>query len=77
MLLFLYLALSVVCGISGIRYLLAMQCPLVLTAFLFCVRSTQFQELRRSPSRTKFYALLSGNSAASFFTAFLALQAAF
>lgn len=71
LLLFLYLALSVVCGISGIRYLLAMQCPLVLTAFLFCVRSTQFQELRRSPSRTKFYALLSGNSAASFFYSLL------
>ena len=71
LLLFLYLALSVVCGISGIRYLLAMQCPLVLTAFLFCVRSTQFQELRRSPSRTRFFALLSGNSAASFYYSLL------
>lgn len=42
-----YLALALVCGISGIRYLFTMQCPLVVTALLFSMKSEEFQAFRR------------------------------
>lgn len=42
-----YLALALICGVSGVRYLLALQCPLVLTAFCYMLRSVEFQQLRR------------------------------
>lgn len=45
-----YLFLALVCGISGIRYLLALQCPLVLTAFLYSMSSAEVQQYRQSPS---------------------------
>lgn len=41
-----YAALSVVCGVSGVRYLLAMQCPLVLTAILYMAASEEFRRFR-------------------------------
>lgn len=41
-----YVALSAVCGVSGVRYLLAMQCPLVLAAILYTVSSAEFRQLR-------------------------------
>ncbi len=53
-----YLFLTLVCGISGIRYLLALQCPLVLAAFLFCLRSESFGQLRRTPAKEQLTALL-------------------
>lgn len=31
-----YVLLAIVCGMSGVRYLLALQCPLVLTSFSIC-----------------------------------------
>lgn len=43
----LYLLLAVVCGVSGVRYLLAMQCPLALAAFLYLGASEECQGLRR------------------------------
>ena len=42
-----YMAFSVICGISGVRYLLALQCPLVLTAIVAVLRSGDFEQLRR------------------------------
>lgn len=54
----LFLFLAVVCGISGIRYLLALQCPLVLTAFLFCIRTEEFKSFRTQPSRKSFLSVL-------------------
>lgn len=42
-----YAVLSVVCGMSGVRYLLAMQCPLVITAFLYLAGSVEFKQFRR------------------------------
>ena len=41
-----YILLSVVCGMSGVRYMLALQVPLVLTAVCYVMKSRQFQGLR-------------------------------
>jgi len=34
-----FLLLGAVCGVSGVRYLLALQCPLLLTAFVYLLKS--------------------------------------
>lgn len=41
-----YVALGIICGVSGVRYLLAMQCPLVLAAFLYLLGSEEFGQFR-------------------------------
>lgn len=41
-----YVLLSVVCGMSGVRYMLALQAPLVLTAVYYLFRSESFTKLR-------------------------------
>ncbi|MCM1092283.1 MAG: hypothetical protein NC092_11000 [Butyrivibrio sp.] len=51
-----YLALAVVCGVSGVRYLLALQCPLVVTSFLFLLKSAEFQGFRKKLIRGRFKA---------------------
>lgn len=50
----LYSLLAVICGVSGVRYLLALQCPLFFTAFLYLVRSEEFQSFRKKPSKDGF-----------------------
>lgn len=47
LLLALYVGLAVICGISGVRYLLALQCPLALTALLHLMCGDAFQNFRR------------------------------
>ncbi len=47
----LYSLLAVICGVSGVRYLLALQCPLFLTALLYLVKSEEFQSFRIQPSK--------------------------
>lgn len=42
-----YVILAVICGVSGVRYLLAMQCPLLLSAFVYLLQSEEFQLFRR------------------------------
>ena len=42
----LYAALALVCGVSGVRYLLALQCPLVLAAFVYLLKSEGFADFR-------------------------------
>ena len=42
-----YLALALICGVSGVRYLLALYCPLVLTAFVEILHSVEFEQLRK------------------------------
>jgi len=42
-----YLILGIICGVSGVRYLLALQCPLVLTAFLYLLKTEEFQSFRK------------------------------
>lgn len=54
----LYMLLSLICGISGVRYLLAAQCPLVLTACFFVMRSGEFQLFRVKMSRENLKALV-------------------
>lgn len=46
-----YLGLGVICGVSGVRYLLALQCPLVLTALVYLMKSERFQGFRKEMSR--------------------------
>lgn len=45
-----YVLLSIVCGLSGVRYLLALQAPLVLTAAVYVMKSRETGALRREPS---------------------------
>lgn len=41
-----YLMLALICGVSGVRYLLALQCPLVLAGFLSILRSPEALTIR-------------------------------
>ncbi len=43
----LYVALSVVCGLSGVRYMLALQVPLCITAGIYILKSGEFALLRK------------------------------
>ena len=42
----LYFLLAVICGVSGVRYLLALQCPLALAAFLYLTFSGEWKLFR-------------------------------
>lgn len=42
----LYILMALVCGVSGVRYLLALQCPLVLAAFFWVLGCPEFHTLR-------------------------------
>lgn len=55
-----YLGLSVICGVSGVRYMLALQCPLVLASVWYLAAGREYGELRREMSREKFRAVFSG-----------------
>ncbi len=44
----LFIALALVCGVSGVRYLLALQCPLVLTALVYLLKSEEFKTFRQN-----------------------------
>ena len=52
-----YLILAAVCGISGVRYLLVLQCPLLLTAVITLLRSEVFLQFRKEPGRQQFRVL--------------------
>lgn len=54
-----YLGLSVVCGVSGVRYMLALQCPLVLASVWYLVSGKAFGELRKEIGREKIRAVFS------------------
>lgn len=43
----LYVALSVVCGLSGVRYMLALQVPLCIAAGIYIMKSSEFALLRK------------------------------
>lgn len=55
-----YIALSIVCGVSGVRYMLALQCPLFLAAVWYAADSREFLELRRAVCREKWKAVFHG-----------------
>lgn len=48
LLLVLYVLLSAICGMSGVRYVLALQAPLVLAGVWMCLKSGEFYQLRRN-----------------------------
>lgn len=50
LLLLCFLALAVICGVSGVRYLLALQCPLFITAVFYLLRADELKEFRRESS---------------------------
>lgn len=60
----LYAALSMVCGLSGVRYMLALQVPLCITAGIYILKSREFARLREefSPAQPwkQLRAVLSG-----------------
>ena len=62
----LFVALSFICGVSGVRYLLALQCPLVLTAFLYFLKSEEFQAFRMDLGREARKSLLRCTEASYF-----------
>ncbi len=45
-----FIALGVICGVSGVRYLLALQCPLALTALIRLWSSKEFGDFRQNLS---------------------------
>lgn len=45
-----YMALCLVCGLSGVRYMLALQVPLCITAGIYAMESGEFATLRRNLS---------------------------
>ncbi len=48
-----YVLTGVVCGVSGVRYLLAIQCPLVIAAFIYLLKSEDFQLFRENFGENK------------------------
>ncbi|MBE5883036.1 MAG: hypothetical protein E7291_01220 [Lachnospiraceae bacterium] len=61
-----YIVLAVICGVSGVRYLLALQCPLVLTAFFSLLKTGAFQSFRKEMNRIYFKEIFSTPPAAYF-----------
>ena len=53
-----YVLLAIVCGMSGVRYLLALQCPLVLTSFFYLLGGEEFQSFRGEMTKAHFRTLL-------------------
>ena len=54
-----YVLLAIVCGMSGVRYLLALQCPLVLTSFFYLLGGEEFQSFRGEMTKEHFQTLFS------------------
>lgn len=55
-----YLLINVICGMSGVRYMLALQVPLVLTAVYYMFRSEEFTRLREEWSQQQLKKAFSG-----------------
>jgi hypothetical protein len=43
-----YILMAVICGLSGVRYLLALQAPLLIAAFVYMLKSKEFAAFRES-----------------------------
>lgn len=55
-----YAVLSVICGVSGVRYMLALQCPLVLASIWYLAGSETFGALQKEIAKEKIKAVFSG-----------------
>jgi hypothetical protein len=51
-LLVVYLLTGIICGMSGVRYLLALQCPLLIASGIYLIKSQEFSILRKSTGET-------------------------
>ncbi len=51
-----FVALALICGVSGVRYLLALQCPLVLASFVYLLKSEGFKNFRQNLNEKNFIA---------------------
>lgn len=63
----LYAVLCVILGISGVRYLLDLLVPLLLTGFVFVIRSGGFQAFRQEPGRESLGSMLGTEQMRYFF----------
>ncbi len=76
----LYVGLSMVCGLSGVRYMLALQVPLCITAGVYILKSGEFARLRKefSPENPwrQLHSVLSGERLAYLVYSLLGLTAA-
>lgn len=61
-----YFILAAICGISGIRYLLVLQCPLFLAAVIYLFFSKPFLQFRRQPERQQLKKVVSSQEGMSF-----------
>lgn len=59
---FAYVVLAIICGVSGVRYLLALQCPLVIAAVCFLLQSAKLQQFRKDMTKENFQVLLQSKS---------------
>ncbi len=55
-----YLGLSLICGVSGVRYMLVLQCPLVLASVWHLAGDEAFENLRKEVSRENVKAVFGG-----------------
>lgn len=58
----LYVLLAIICGVSGVRYLLALQCPLVVAALIFLLQSAKFQQFRHAMNKENLQIMLQSKS---------------
>ena len=68
-----YVVLSIICGVSGVRYMLALQCPLFLAAVWYTLREESFHQFRLHMDRKELKALWTGRSGAYIKTALLGM----
>lgn len=55
-----YMLLSVICGMSGVRYLLALYCPLVVAAVFYAGKGNAFLQLREQITTFRLKQVLAG-----------------
>ena len=71
--LFCYIVLSVICGVSGVRYMLALQCPLLLASLWYGLREEAFHAFRMEMDVSKLKMLWKGNCGSYIRTSLLGL----
>ena len=72
----LYVFLSVICGMSGVRYVLALQAPLLLVSVFYLMKSREWNTLRVRTDKPGVYALCRSHQMKYVFFALLGLFAA-
>lgn len=58
----LYVLLSLICGISGVRYMMAVQCPLLVASLLYVMKSEEFQSFRKQMTKENRRRLFGGKT---------------